>query len=574
MHPDRDLLRTLLGQLTLAASLLAAACASSGCFGDNSSAPPGLDAGLDAHLPTVDSGSPPLDAGTDSTTSSDDGGAGDASAEGATGTDASPEAAADADASPGPGLYVDPVNGVDTNDGSNAHPFKTVLKASQTVAAGQNIYLFAGTYDSSNQPTLTVTFPQDTWLRAMAPGTVTFKYSGDGMTFDGGGIQDVALQDFGNGAAGVGFAIHVNGGNFATTGVSFSNVGCPLATPGSSNATVVIDMTGVATPVSNVPDSINCAFVWADGTSNVTWKGGGTVNRTWTITPGGSAIFARGGATVTIDGVTIQHYLQSALIVNDNAHVTLKNVTIDDSGFGSAVYAIMVGGGNTQMPATPSLVLDTTSVTASHSNAISLSLYGTTAETPSLTFTNSHIDNSVLDATGCFCGGDGILVQGAPTNPALTVTITATNTTFSGNAGYAILSPRATVSLTGGDMSNNKSGGLQLTDTASNNSIKVRSTTFNANGGDFISLAGSASSSLDLGKKGDPGGIVFSGVPAGHSAVNLSAAVTGYAVGNTWMAGQLGADGTGSYGTPTTLSAGAAGLNATVGTGASLVVAQ
>jgi hypothetical protein len=44
---------------------------------------------------------------------------------------------------------------MDTNDGSNAHPFQSVRKASQTVAAGQNTYLFAGTYDSSNQPTLT-----------------------------------------------------------------------------------------------------------------------------------------------------------------------------------------------------------------------------------------------------------------------------------------------------------------------------------------------------------------------------------------------------------------------------------
>jgi hypothetical protein len=224
------------------------------------------------------------------------------------------------------------------------------------------------------------------------------------------------------------------------------------------------------------------------------------------------------------------------------------------------------------MPMGPSLVLDTTSVTASHSHAISLGLYGGSSERPSLTFTNSHIDNSVLDPGGCLCGGDAIVVQGAPTNPALTVTITATNTTFSGNAGAAISAPRATVSLTGGDVSNNKGGGLQLTDTASNNSIRVRSTTFHGNGGDFIALAGSASSSLDLGKTGDPGGIVFSSVPSGHSAVNLTAAVTGYAVGNTWMPGQQGADGSGSYTTATTLSSGASGLNATVGTGASLVL--
>jgi hypothetical protein len=71
---------------------------------------------------------------------------------------------------------------------------------------------------------------------------------------------------------------------------------------------------------------------------------------------------------------------------------------------------------------------------------------------------------------------------------------------------------------------------------------------------------------------GDPGGIVFTSVPVSHSAVNLAAAITGHAVGNTWIASQQGASASGLYTSPTTLAAGVTGLNATVGSGASLVV--
>jgi hypothetical protein len=52
--------------------------------------------------------------------------------------------------------------------------------------------------------------------------------------------------------------------------------------------------------------------------------------------------------------VTIQHYPQNTVIAYDNAHVTLRNVLVDDSGYGSQI-AILVGGQNTQVPMTTSL---------------------------------------------------------------------------------------------------------------------------------------------------------------------------------------------------------------------------
>jgi hypothetical protein len=562
----------------LAGSALLAA----GCFDSKGgSPPPGPEAGVG-----LDSGSLTPDARGDSTTAADsppegaaggpdgadatgpeagsDGSVGDAGA-----TDALADGEAGADAAPLQGAYVDPVNGLDTNSGTYASPFKTVLKASQLIAdagasLGQTIRLFPGTYDSTNQSTLYITFPPDTWLRAVTPGTVTFKHTGGGLIFNGGGVQDVAIQDFGNSSSAIGMAINVTGsGTFSTTGVSFSNVGCPLGVVSSSSATVTIDMTGVATPISNVPQFLNCAMLFVDGTSNVTWKGGGVINQTWASTPSSAAVFARGASTVTLDGVTLQHYPQNTVVAFDNAHVTLKNSLIDDCGAGSQ-HAILVGGQNTQVPVTPSLTLDTTSVTASHGNAISLQLYGGTPETPSLTFVNSHVDRTIA--------GDAVNVAGAPTNAALSVTITATSSTFTGNGGRGITSPRATVTLTGGDVSTNTGRGVELTDPGSTNSIKVRSTTFGGNGGDFIALQGAASSSLDLGLTGDPGGIVFTAVPVNYSAVNLAAAVAGQAVGNTWIAGQQGANGSGLYTSATTLAAGASGLNATVAAGASLVV--
>jgi len=99
-------------------------------------------------------------------------------------------------------------------------------------------------------------------------------------------------------------------------------------------------------------------------------------------------------------------------------------------------------------------------------------------------------------------------------------------------------------------------------------------TTLDANVGDGISFAGAAGSVLDLGKTGDPGGIVFTKVATNHSAVHLLAAIQGFAVGETWMPSVQSANASGKYTAPQTFAAGAAGANVTVGPGGSLVVAQ
>jgi hypothetical protein len=462
---------------------------------------------------------------------------------------------------PANGQFVDPTTGLDTNPGTQAAPLKTIAKAAQLVTAGQTIYLGPGTYDSTNQSLLTINFPNTTLLRAITPNTVVIKAPGAAFTFPlGGGVQNVAFQGFTT-------AMNVNGasGTFVATGVSFSNVGTPLFASGGVSATV--DLTGVTTPIANVPASAGAAVLWAEGTATVNWKGG-TVD---TVTSPVNAVFTRAAAKVTVDGLTIKHYAGHAIVVFDNANVTLKNVTLDDAGLGTSGGAdkacIAMGGQNTQVPQTPALSLDTTSITASRGNAIALSVYANLPETPTLTFLNSHLDGSVG-------GGSGLLVSGIPPlNAAQTVTIKATNTTFTGNQAFGIVAPRATVDLSGGDVSNNGTGGLQVTDMTSVNAIKVRKTTFGGTGGNLVTLAGTAASVLDLGKTGDLGGIVFTNVGVNFSAVRLDAPVQGFAIGNTWIPSQQGADATGKYVTPTTLMD-TAGLNGTINAGASLVVAQ
>ncbi len=460
---------------------------------------------------------------------------------------------------PANGSFVDPAAGLDTNPGTQASPLKTIAKAAKTITAGQTIYLAPGTYDSTNQTTLTVAFPSATLVRALTPKTVTVKFTGAVFSFTaGGGVQDVAFQDFGT-------ALSVTGtGTFVATGVSFSNVDYPLSTSGSVNATV--DVTGVTNALTNIPATTIAELVLADGTSTVTWKGGAVDG----VTANTNTVFARGAAKVTVDGLTIKHHAGHAIVVYDNANMTLKNVTIDDAGLGtSSGYdrsCIAMGGQNTQTPQTPSLTLDSTSITASRGHAVVLTVYASLPETPAITLTSSHLDGSLL-------GGNGLFVNATPPlNAAATVTIKATNTTFTGNQGYGLYAPRATVDLSGGDVSNNGAGGVQLVDATSANGLKVRKTTFGGTGGNLITLAGTAVAALDLGKTGDLGGIVFTNVGATFSAVRLEAPIAGFAVGNTWIPSQQGADATGLYVTPTTLQD-TSGRNATVG-GATLVVAQ
>lgn len=390
--------------------------------------------------------------------------------------------------------------------------------------------------------------------------TITGTNQTSGFLFEnGGGVENVTFDTFST-------AVSANGaGTFTMSGVHFKNVSSPVIIAGSLTAT--IDASGTE-PFAIPPASgFGFAAVGVDGTADVTFTGNAFRN---IAVANGPMFLARGNGKLTIDGTVFDTLVSRPLTINDDADVVLKGVQIHNVSWpspGAGAAAIAMGGQNTLAPLDPSLDIQNSDISSNQVNAIVLTLYAGMASKPIIELTDSHVNGNT---------GNGIWITTPGTvDAALVATVQATNTNFRGNTGTGILAETAAVTVTQGDISMNGADGVALTGATFKNSLQVRSgTILDQNGGHGFSFAGAATSTLDLGKKADPGNTTFTGVAVGHSAVNLTAAIQGFAVGNTWVPNVQGANATGLFTTPTTLAAGSSGLNATVATGASLVVAQ
>ena len=459
------------------------------------------------------------------------------------------------------GVFVNPATGVDTNTGTQASPVKTIQKAVTLATTGQTIYLMDGTYDTASQTTLTWSLGANVFVRGLSGNGVTLTGNGSsgGFSFsNGGGIRKVAFQAFNS-------AIQVSAGTFKASDLKFSNVSLPIFILGNTVAT--IDESGVPNFLANVPASSLAALLAVDNTSDVTFKGAGAI--IMGVTVPGNAFFARGAAKLKVSDVTFTTWPGHVLVLNDNAQVKLTNVTLTGSGLATSSgidqAAILMGGQNTAIPLTEQLELENTSITASPGPAIALTLYSATASTPVIKLTNSHIDSNLFHGLTVNSGG--------ALSPLLTVTLTATNSTFKGNTGFGIVTPLLTGTFTGGEISNNSESGVQIGDNALVSSLKMRGTKLDANGQYGILFGASGTSTLDLGKAGDDGGLVFTNVPVGKAAVRMDPTIVGSAIGNTWMPNEQGANASGKYVSTTTLTgASPAGRNAAIASG-SLIVA-
>jgi hypothetical protein len=458
------------------------------------------------------------------------------------------------------GVFVNPDTGSDTNAGTAAAPVKTIQKALTLVTTGQNVYLMDGTYDTASQTSLSWSAANPVFIRALSANGVTLTGNGaasNGFSLaQGGGVRRVTFQNFNA-------AITVAGGTFKANDVKFSGVGLPCFIGGSTVA--VIDESGVTGFLTNVPNAPFAAFLAVDAAADVTLKGGG--NTISGVTNPGTALFVRGTAKLRASDLTFVNWPGHVVVLNDNAQVKLTNIVTNGSGLGtSSGYdkaAILMGGQNTATPLTEVLELENTTLSTCPGPAITLSVYAATASTPIIKLTNSHIDQNLFH---------GIVVNTpGGLSDALAITLKATNTTFKGNTGFGIVTPRLNGDFIGGEISNNSESGIQIQENTIASSLKIRGTKIDANGQYGILFNGNNTSTLDLGKVGDDGGIVFTNVAATKSAVRLDAQIVGSAIGNTWIPNQQGADANGKYVTATTLTS--TGTNAAVIGGASLVVA-
>ncbi len=492
--------------------------------------------------------------------------------------DAPGDAPAETDAGPPPGVYVDPVNGLDTNAGTAASPFKSIARAAQVLnapdaGASQTVYLADGTYDATSQPNMYVTFNTPTFVRGSAPGKAIFSGTGasnEGLLFqNGGGVANMAFKN-------TSYGVQAHHGTFTLAGTSFDGagkLGFPMSFINETVATV--DATGVTPFLKNIPTSpSNAGCMYLDGTADVAWKAVGTL----TSTSGANCVFMRGGAKLAVDGMNLQGMNGIAFVLFDRAQVSLKSSVLNNVAPqpGAVSFsqraAIWMGGSQTGAP-NSTLTLDSSSITGGAGSGISYSVIGTTT-LATLTLANSHVDGNAYS---------GIWISGAPA-ANLAVQITSTGTTFDGNGISGITSVRGNVVLTGGSVSTNGAGGavtalgqtpggVRLTDATAVNALKMRSVALGANTGNALAFAGTAASTLDLGTAASLGASTFSGVPGGSSALSLTALVNATAIGNTWMPNVQGADATGKYLSATTLTGAASGLNVTEPSGASVVMA-
>jgi hypothetical protein len=469
---------------------------------------------------------------------------------------------------PSGNIFVNPTTGSDTNSGlSSSQALKTISKAAEVATAlpgTETILLEDGRYDASTQPKLDVTFPAGTIVSAVSTSGVTIVGPGvtNAFTFvDGGGMRNLTFDTFDKGVRATGT------GAFIMTGVHFRNVYWPLRVGDSVAATV--DASGSA-PFATRPD--NGFGEWCikvEGASTMNFRGGEFRN----IQDGGWTIFhVSGHAKLTVDRTVFDTTAPRAITIYENADVVLINAQIHHVAMNSQApsdlnAAILMGIAGTDDALDPTLEVRNSEITFNETaSGIALAAYPSSASTPVIEITDSHVDNN---------GRDGLFVPDVTLSKDQIVTIQVVNSTFSSNQRNGITTGIGTVSIARGEISRNGLNGLEIADLTHVNSLTVRGTVkIDANGGHGISFGGGAGSSLDLGTSASPGGITFTGVAASHSAVDLLSAIQGFAAGNTWMPGVQGANATGLFASPLTIAGPASGLNASVVSGGSLVVAE
>jgi Protein of unknown function (DUF1565) len=499
----------------------------------------------------------------DGSSGSDDGGVPDSAIQdGAAAVVIMPDVMPDV-AAPLLGVYVDPALGLDANPGTQALPFKTISKAAMAVPSGQNVFLADGLYDNTNQTNFNVNFARPVTLRGMSLTGVRIKSPGpnDVITFNGaGGIENVQLENLGLTVLG--------SGNFSIRNVQFS------AMPGAGivrfGGTIVANIDARERPfLANMPMFSSLQTVWVDEATQVSFTGdlqGSSVGA------GPALFYVRGTARLTISSSMFANFDRRLVTAADNAHVLLKNVNVSNlkwasqNPLGGESGVITTGGQNGAVPLDYSIELEDTTITGCALTGIIVTLYSATNTQAPIKLTRSHIDNNA--GYGIRVGANG--VPGARLN----VTISLNASTLKNNGAHGIFAQATNVVVVGGEISGNMGDGILLDGATYKNSVIVHGAAIAGNKGNGIALLGSATSSMDLGKTGTPGGNTFSQVAVGKSAVALSAAIAGFAVGNTWIPVIQNASAAGLFIGPVSFAANTVGQNVTVGAGASLLVSE
>lgn len=464
--------------------------------------------------------------------------------------------------------WVDPVNGADSNPGTQASPFQSLRRAASSTTCG-TIWLGDGTYGPAEAPSTTspVLLTGTVSVRAINPGQAVW---GTGST--------TAFSTI-NARAGTflfeGFecfqptCFNISALNAVTVtfrGVTFrrrfdSNWPTMVFLSGSQTGGADVvratlesgGATNLCPPGPQRADRIDQWFRMSGDVhltaTQVTCDGFGSV-------AGPNALFSveDARARLVLDGAVLRGLsgwtgvagptLTPRFIEHRRGQVEVLSSTLEALPGSTPMHGVLLGleQNVTQAPRltiTNSTIRGLTSTVADTAHAVLLDRGGQTDQGQVfVTITDSVIERS----------RGGVLLRSGIGG---TATLTVSNTVFRELVDGALRVENFTasnVTLTG-VTADRASTGLLLGGAAAAHALTVRGSIFTGNAVRGVLLNGSAAASFDLGTVSSPGNNVFSedaGQPF-HLVANTGAMPVIFAVGNTWTASQQGADAMGRY---------------------------
>lgn len=518
----------LLSRPFLVVCVLASSGSLSAACEDSSGATPGGVTGFDGGFDGSPL-SPPADAsGTDAPGDAPAADAGDAS-------DASDAATAN-------DVYVDPVNGLDTNTGTEASPFKTINKAAAVVPAGSTAWLLDGAYNATNQGgAAALALPEGATVSAKHGGLAVI----EGLPITAGGMANAIagiVLDKGttltaNNGVAAAPTLTVKAVEFkseASTPSTLAISGNTKVTLTQSNFTGVLPSGGLVT----VAGAAELVIVGAtfDG------LGGGVEGFGYQL------IGALGTSKLTLDGVTMKNFGAAAIGVSGSSSVApvvvvLKNGTLLDT-MGTADNC--ASGASVILAQNVDLTVDASEIK--------------NAKTAGICVRNgvaSHV--RVTLKNGAKLTND---VNGVRSEPgtASEMTLVVNGATFTSNISAGVyFEGSGSFDMTAATMTGNGSGIVSFASLPL--SIKARSSTFASNTAFGVSVTTVGTLTLDLGTAASLGQNTFTANTTTGLRLDVPAAQTHTAVGNTWNASVQAADGAGHYTVGTDVVGPASGAN-------------
>ncbi|MBL8921569.1 MAG: DUF1565 domain-containing protein [Myxococcaceae bacterium] len=457
--------------------------------------------------------------------------------------------------------WVDPVNGLDTNSGTQASPYRSVRRAAMATTCG-TIWLEDGIYgpdEGSTSPIVLGALNATLTVRAVHPRMAIWGTGNTTAPFRPLAVQrgTVTFQDFECFVPNCFNFQALAAANVTLRGVTFrglrdvnwswmvfaNSVGGPLR--------ITVEPDGVPSYCLPGPTMNDRVGGWIElrGDTHLTINGGACDGFGFANQPASLLGVLDPAARLFLNSVTLRG-APAAMFANSpvafvdliRGEATIVDSLLEATAGNRHVLGVRLGL-EQSLTAAPRLTLTNSTVrgmsspTADAAHAVWLDRLGQNDQ--------GHVFVTITGGALENCRGGVLLRSGIGGTAHLTMTGTAVRNMLEPGVRIAQFTS-SDVAIDGVTFENNERG-LSLLGPAAAHQLRVRSSTFTSNSITGAYLEGGAAAVFDLGTLTSPGNNVFSGTSTAHLSATTGAMPIVFAVGNTWAPNQQGADAMGQY---------------------------